>query len=247
MLHKCTKMALAPILLVQGRRVKRDTPRLAEAHGAREGAIDLNESGNSTALRVLIVGDSAAAGVGVESQDDALMGQLVARLAGVFSLQWKLVARSGWTTGALMRALQKEEAAPFDVVVTSLGVNDVLGDKDPKVWRRRQAELIALLKQKFEPKQIILTGIPPMHLFPALPQPLRWFLGQSARRLNRELVHLGETPGCEIVTVDFPLDADVMASDGFHPGAAGYRIWAEQVAERITGHGHHRGIEDAVG
>lgn len=247
MLHKLTKIALAPILLVQGRRVKRDTPRLAEAEGAREGSHDVDESGRRASLRVLIVGDSAAAGVGVERQEDALMGQVISRLGKTFALEWKLVARSGWTTGALMRALQKEEDTRFDVVVTSLGVNDVLGDKDPKIWRERQAEMIALLKAKFEPEQIILTGIPPMHLFPALPQPLRWFLGQSAHRLNRELEHLGETPGCEVVTVDFPLSADVMASDGFHPGAPGYRIWAEQVADRIIAYGHRDEVEGSEG
>src|SRR5690554_2122585 len=242
MLHKCTKVALAPILLVQGRRVKRDTPRLPEAEGARDGRV-----GQDAPLRVLIVGDSAAAGVGVERQEDALVGQLVEQLGDDFSLEWKLIARSGWTTGALMRALQKEEDAPFDVVVTSLGVNDVLGDKDPKIWRGRQMELVELLKEKFGPAQIILTSVPPMHLFPVLPQPLRWFLGQSAQRLNRELAEFDKMAGCEVVTVDFPRSADVMAADGFHPGAAGYRIWAEQVAERIRSYGHEVGLAQSVG
>lgn len=242
MLHKLTKFALGPVLLFQGRQVRRDTPRLAEADGAREGV-----SGSGAPLRVLVVGDSAAAGVGVQTQSDALMGRLVAHLSADFSLHWKLVARSGWTTGALIRALKGEDAGHYDVVVVSLGVNDVLGDKDPQIWRGRQVELIDLLKSKFGPSQIILTSVPPMHLFPALPQPLRWFLGQSARRLNRQLERLGATPGCEVATIDFPLDAEVMAADGFHPGAEGYRIWAAEVAQRIGRHGHREGAQESVG
>src|SRR5690554_299215 len=247
MLHKLTKIALAPVLLLQGRQVKRDTPRLAEAEGVREGIMAPEPGHSAPGLRVLIVGDSAAAGVGGRTQDGAWMGQLIAELSGDFSLGWKLIARSGWTTGALMRALQKEDDAPCDVVVSSLGVIDVLGAKDPKIWRARQADLIALLEEKFGPSQIILTGVPPMHLFPSLPQPLRWFLGQSARRLNRELAHLGEGLGYEVVTVDFPLDAEVMAADGFHPGAVGYRIWAAQVAERIRSFGHGSAVQESVG
>lgn len=246
MLHKFTKIALAPVLLYQGRQVRRNTPRLAEAQGAREGESGLEPGQAAAALRILILGDSAAAGVGVQTQDEALMGQLIAQLSGEFSLRWKLFARSGWTTGALLRALQNEADFPYDVVVTSLGVNDVLGDKAPGVWRARQAELVALVQQKFGPRQIILTAVPPMHLFPSLPQPLRWFLGRSARRLNRELSHLGERLGCEVVTVDFPLQADVMAADGFHPGAVGYRVWAAQVAERIRRFGHGAAAGETV-
>lgn len=70
------RVALAvglPILWWQGRRVKRDTPRLPEAAGARVGV-----SGAGQPLRVLILGDSAAAGVGVSHQDQALLGQILA-------------------------------------------------------------------------------------------------------------------------------------------------------------------------
>ncbi|KAB0649370.1 SGNH/GDSL hydrolase family protein, partial [Burkholderia diffusa] len=54
--------ALGPLLLMQGRRVRRVTPRLAEAAGPRDGT-----AGDGPPLRVLVLGDSAAAGVGVAS------------------------------------------------------------------------------------------------------------------------------------------------------------------------------------
>jgi hypothetical protein len=36
----------------------------------------------------------------------------------------------------------------------------------------------------------VLSGLPPMHRFPALPQPLRWYVGSRARDFNRVLAEL---------------------------------------------------------
>ena len=78
-----TILALAaPLLLVQGKYVRRVTPKLPEAAGAREGERRLRDAGGGPAsLRVLITGDSSAAGVGTQHQDEALPGQLADALA----------------------------------------------------------------------------------------------------------------------------------------------------------------------
>jgi hypothetical protein len=44
---------------------------------------------------LLVVGDSAAAGVGAATQDEALSGQLAVALAPTFRLHWKLLAFTG--------------------------------------------------------------------------------------------------------------------------------------------------------
>ena len=74
-----------------------------------------------------------------------------------------------------------------------------------------------------------------MHLFPALPQPLRWTLGQGARRLNHALATLAQrTPGCALLAAPFPLDdPGLMAPDGFHPGARANLLWAQAAAAAI--------------
>ena len=70
-----------------------------------------------------------------------------------------------------------------------------------------------------------------MHLFPALPKPLRWYLGARAKRLNSELKKIAEgCDQCEFVTTNIPLEATYMAEDGFHPGALAYSIWANYIA-----------------
>jgi lysophospholipase L1-like esterase len=229
MWHKFVTVGLGPILWAQGRYVQRVTPRLAEPSGDREGV-----AGAGDELRVLIVGDSAAAGVGVVAQDEALSGQLISALAPEFRVSWKLFARTGWSTRTLLKRLDSEPNERFDIVVTSMGVNDVIAQVQPDVWRAQQLQLIELLETKFQADQIILSSVPPMHLFPALPQPLRWYLGQSAKRLNHELQDVAAaTANCEFLTLDLPMDIEFMAADGFHPGAAGYSAWATELAQCI--------------
>ena len=78
---KLATLALLPVLIVQGTRVRKHTPCLAEPSGEREG-----EHGYGKPLSILILGDSAAAGVGVETQADALSGSIVGQLQAEYHL-----------------------------------------------------------------------------------------------------------------------------------------------------------------
>src|SRR6266516_1669739 len=65
------KFALGPVLLPQSKWLKRNALRLPEAAGPREGKVGVGEP----VLRLLVVGDSSAAGVGVADQAQALVLQ----------------------------------------------------------------------------------------------------------------------------------------------------------------------------
>jgi lysophospholipase L1-like esterase len=203
---------------------------LPEPGGLREGV-----EGTGPPLRLLIFGDSAAAGVGASTQRNALSGQLVAALKDSFEVHWKLVARTGATSRDALHTLNELTAEPFDVVVTSLGVNDVTARLPLKEWQLGQSRLISLLERKFAAQHILLSALPPMHRFPALPQPLRWYIGSRALQFNKALARLArQRPGCEFVTLGYTdLATESMATDGFHPGPAVYRRWAEVVAGQI--------------
>lgn len=235
MKQRLATLGLGPLLLAQGLYVRRVTPRLPEPAGPRAG-----EAGQGRPLRLLITGDSAAAGVGAASQDEALAGRLVAALAARFRVHWRLLARTGNTTAQTLAELASLPAQPFDVVVTSLGVNDVTGGVEVRRWLAQQRALVDMLRGKFEARQVLLSALPPMHLFPALPQPLRWYLGGRAARFN---TLLGEwaprQEGCCLVTADFAPDPRAMAADGFHPGPAAYALWADRLAREI--HARHHG------
>ncbi|MBW0147994.1 SGNH/GDSL hydrolase family protein [Marinobacter arenosus] len=229
MLYPLSTLALGPILIGQGHYVRRITPRLPEPEGEREGV-----TGHGPELRLLIVGDSAAAGVGVTNQSEALAGCLAAQLGQRFRLHWRLIAETGRTSGDVLRALVQEPESRFDVVLVSIGVNDVTGRTRDRPWLKHLDELSGQLADRFSAQLVLFTAIPPMHLFPALPQPLRWYLGLRARQLNGLLEDFcRHRAGTRFLSVGFPLEPGFMAADGFHPGANAYRIWAEHSARAI--------------
>ena len=220
---------LAPLLLIQGWVVRRRVPRLPEAPGPRVGTL-----GSGTPLRLLIVGDSAAAGVGAQSQDAALAGQAVQNLAPRYRVDWELAAQTGATTRSALRALAERPPQTFDAVVITLGVNDVTSGVSEAKWRRSQSELRALLRSQFCVARILVCGLPPMSRFPALPQPLRWFLGSRATRFSQLLERdVAAETNCEFLRLDFNQDPAFMAPDGFHPGPGIYAEWGRRAAAAI--------------
>ena len=241
---------LLPVLYVQGRRVRRTVPLLPEPPGERTGRRGLplpttamtpagDDTERRTPLRLLIVGDSAAAGVGAPSQEVALLGQLVDALSDGGPVDWRLEARTGATAAGTRLHLAKLAPEPFDVAVTSLGLNDVTGGRAPAEVLADLVAVVALLHTRFGVRHVVLSGIPPVGEFPALPQPLRGYLGRRARALDESLAAWAATTrGVEHLPLDFARDQaaipSAMAADGFHPGPALYAVWARALADRIA-------------
>ena len=71
MIRVAAKLALGPLLLWQAQHVRRTTPRLPVAGGALAGEI-----GTGARLRLLVVGESTAVGVGAAHHGEALAGEL---------------------------------------------------------------------------------------------------------------------------------------------------------------------------
>lgn len=229
------KIMLGPVLLMQGLYTRKVTPKLPEAEGEREGL-----TGTGQPLRLLILGDSAAAGVGASTQDEALSGQLVGRLATTRQVRWKLWAQSGQDSQALLDRLDQHAPELFDVALLSIGVNDVTGTQTAQQWIARQQQLLDVLADKFAVQLTVFSPLPPMHLFPALPQPLRWYLGHRAKRFNAQLANLADrTNRCTMLTTHLAPVTGSMARDGFHPGPAIYSVWADDAAQAITRHLGH--------
>ncbi len=224
-----TTLALAPLLVVQGWYVKRVTPRLPEAEGARQGV-----TGQGKRLRLLVVGDSAAAGVGAVHQREALVGQLTAELATQCEVSWLLIAKTGFTTADLLAHLAQQRSQHFDVAVVSLGVNDVTRRVATRHWLKQQQELVELLATKFGVQKVLLSGVPPMGHFKALPQPLRWYVGLYAKQFNRQLKkHFDNHAYGYVVSPKARFEPEFLAKDGFHPSPIAYQRWAKVVAKEI--------------
>ena len=236
---KILTIVLLPSLLIQGYFVKKNTPRLPEPIGQRKGIIN---SGKPI-LSILIVGDSAAAGVGVEHQQDALLGSILTELQQVFDLSYQLEAKTGDTTLHILERMQTLENKAFDIVVTSVGVNDVTKLISPQKWIQQQQHLYTEIERKFSPKIVLVTSVPPMNLFPALPNPLSWLFGQYSSAMNKKLATLIEKKKrIENIGAYHLIQFDLahfkalnlqMAEDGFHPSKEIYQFWANQIVQKI--------------
>ena len=75
-LSRVAMIPVAPVLFVQGKRLRRDTPILPDAALPWHGTV-----AGPDPLRLLVLGDSTAAGVGADTQDDALPGNLARELS----------------------------------------------------------------------------------------------------------------------------------------------------------------------
>ncbi|WP_205340431.1 SGNH/GDSL hydrolase family protein [Denitrificimonas caeni] len=222
-------MALAPVLLWQGRQVRRSTLRLPEAAGSRHGCL-----GRGQPLRLLVLGDSAAAGVGVANQDQALVGQLIAQLSTDYQVSWQLLAKSGLTSQQLLHTLDSLCGQQYDSVVLSIGVNDVIAGTSDTLWLAQLQSLRDRLNTEFKVQHIIISAIPPMQHFVALPWPLNDYLGRRARRLNRLTEQMADNCGdLTFLSVDLGISSQMLAADGFHPSALAYSVWAEHLATQI--------------
>lgn len=227
------KLLLAPLLVAQALHTRRRALLLPEAAGPREGVVGRG----ADTLRLLIAGDSSAAGVGVTDQAQALAGQLSRALHREMRrpVHWTLQARTGLSTRQLHELLRAEATPRADVAVVVTGVNDVTGLVSPKQAIAHRAALADWLRVERRVVHVLFTPLPPVHRFPLLPQPLRGVMGRDALAHNDALRQWAATRrDVSCVCIDMELQPDWMASDGFHPGEPFYRVCGEAIAAHIA-------------
>jgi lysophospholipase L1-like esterase len=226
------KLALSPVLVTQAVLTRRRAPLLPEAQGARTGVV-----GEGAPVRLLIVGDSSGAGVGVPTQDLALAGYLSRTLATEARrrVHWQLVARSGINSAQALALVQQDRPHAADVAVVVLGVNDVIDQVPSHRAVQHRAALADWLLVHGAARHVVFAPLPPVGQFPLLPQPLRWIMGRDALRHDEAMARWAATRSdVSHVPIAISLDASCMASDGFHPGEPVYRVCGEALARHIA-------------
>ena len=243
---------LSPVVLVQAMWVRKKTAVLPEPEGERILASVQGSPLPTTNL--LVAGDSAAAGVGALTQQSALTGLLYSSLSQIVPARVSLHAKTGFKSEDVVSLLRDLPRENFSSALISIGVNDVTKFVSLKRWQQNIEAISTLLTHKFGCKKIVFTALPPIHCFPALPQPLRALLGWRALLLNQALVKsVTARSNAEILfvtafkpggTVTDIQQSGLMAEDGFHPSSKGYEIWARLALDKITPI-HHADINDS--
>ena len=237
-------LLVAPVALRQGRALQRDTPRLPEAHGPRDGLIGGAGSRTAKPLRLLVVGDSTAMGTGVQKLEEGLPGQLgrvltartaaadAADTAAVGGVAWRAVGRNGATAAEVLAEFSSAAvAAHFDLAVVLVGWNDALRLRPGNEFSRALGRLLDRLHSASPDARLVVVAPPMFGRFAALPNPLRWALGRHARGLTRRAEQVARARSAAVAP---GFDGRSVASDRFHPDATGYRELAAGIAAALA-------------
>jgi lysophospholipase L1-like esterase len=233
--HLASTALLAPLVLVQARQAARRAPRLPAASGPAHGTAGQGDPRR----RLLVIGESTAAGVGAGRHARALPGFLAAemsrRLGG--TVTWMVRGKSGATARKVLAELVPSAQQPFDITVLTVGINDLFDRRAPRLWAADLLGLIDALSGEGGRTRVIVSGMPPVQRVPAIPQPLRFVLGRRARAMDRIMRQVSADRGAIYVPIDGAIARGdgLFASDGFHPSEAGYRVWAGVLAGAMGG------------
>jgi lysophospholipase L1-like esterase len=221
-----------PFLLPQALYVRRTAPRFAPAAGPAEGVV-----GNGEQIRLLAIGDSIIAGVGASDLSRALVGQTATALANASNskVSWRALGQSGYDLNKILQQLVPQlPAVSFDYVIVSVGVNDITGLTSIRSWRRNLATLLYKLQAHSPNALIAVAGMPPMHAFPLLPQPMRAAFGMRARVFDEVAkAVIGKQQGSLHIPLDFEPHPSRFAADGYHPSEESYVEFGRQLAGKL--------------
>ncbi|MES2978179.1 MAG: SGNH/GDSL hydrolase family protein [Pseudomonadota bacterium] len=194
------------------------------------------------ARRLLIVGDSTAAGTGASRPEASLAG-LIARHHPHVAICNR--ARNGAKLADI--AEQLRDPAHFDVVLILGGANDVLRMTAAAPLRASLERVLSLARQRAD--TVILMPAGNVGNTPLFLPPFSWLMARRSRQLH-SLVRRA-TAATDIVYVNgyaersedpFVKDAQRLnAEDGLHPSDEGYLLWyaalqrQAQLSQRLAG------------
>ena len=230
---------VAPVLAIQGRRLRRVTPLLPPAALPWTGSLPGDQP-----LRLLVIGDSTAAGVGAASQDEGLPGGLARELRARWrrGVDWTAIGESGATSRDLIeRFLPTALEQDYDFVFLTIGANDALAIRTRTAFARDVRSILEALRERNPEATLMMSSLPAFYRFELLPQPLKRRLYTHSSSLEagaREVV--AGFDGAFMSPKPPPYTDGFFATDLFHPSAIGYRDWARFVIEDAFARGQLR-------
>jgi lysophospholipase L1-like esterase len=223
-------LPFAPFLYLQGQYIRRKIGRLPDASGETAGKFMANEAN----VKLLVLGESTAAGMGARTHETALAGQFSRFLSEKIgkSIHWHVVGRSGITIKETIDELvPKIPDEKFDYILLALCGNEVLKLRSPINFRRDMTRLLTILREKNPDATFFITNAPAVRLSPVLPFPIKFILGHlsalhdaNAREFTAKMSKVFYFHQPTEVPQDF-------WADGIHPSEKGYTAWSKRMVE----------------
>jgi len=183
-------------------------------------------------VRLVLLGDALALGVGVDIVEDTVGGQLAAMLADSGAkVALSTVAVSGARCADLATQVARAQLGPRpDVAMILVGTNDATHLIRPG---EAAASLATAVRRLRDAGTAVVVGTcPDLGAVRAVAPPLRQIAGWYGRRVARAQASATRAAGAAVVDLAaqvgpvFRADAGMLCHDGFHPSADGYRVIA---------------------
>lgn len=206
-----------------------------ETAPAQDGVVG---EGTGPVLRVAMLGDSTASGVGVRRAADTVGRQLAARLARAgheVHIAAAAVARS--RAGDLGPQVSRALLGRPDVAVVLLGTDDAIAATRPHTVSAHVYEATRRLRSAGV--RVVVGTCPDLGAAPRWPQPLRALFGHRGRKIAALQADAAQRAGGVPVDLGartgpvFRADPGTFSEDGLHPGPDGYRLWAEALGGAV--------------
>jgi lysophospholipase L1-like esterase len=190
-------------------------------------------------IRLVLLGDSSALGVGVERVADTVGGTIATLLAAEDRrVELSSVAVVGSRCSDLGTQVARALLGPRpDVAVILVGANDATRLRRPAEAAASLA--VAITRLRAAGVEVVVGTCPDLGAARAIAPPLRQVVGALGRRVAKAQTIAVRTAGG--VPVDlagmtgpvFRADAGTLCQDGYHPSADGYRVWAHALMPAV--------------
>ncbi|WP_208113022.1 SGNH/GDSL hydrolase family protein [Actinorugispora endophytica] len=225
LLYLQTRIAARTIGLTTWKR-----PRVNGVYGSGEGA----------PVRLVMMGDSTAAGFAVSDPLQTPACLIASGLSAAADRPVRLrdVARVGATSGDLHAQLDKVRERPVDVAVVFIGANDVIRRVRPADSVQHLREVVRALS--LAGAAVVVATCPDLGTVQPIPQPLRSIARRASRQLAAaQTIAVVEEGGRTVALSDLFADDlelrpdEMFGPDRFHPSARGYAQAATAVLPSV--------------
>jgi lysophospholipase L1-like esterase len=192
-----------------------------------------------TTIRLAVLGDSIAHGVGAARVADTLGPRLVAALdaAGV-RVEHRVFAVPGAVSAGLAAQVERARTWRPQLVVVVIGANDLTHLVPPE---RAAAALGAAVRTlRAGGAQVVLAPAPDMSIVPHVPPFLREVVRAGSAVMRAAQVRAVRAEGGLVADADgatsaaFAADPRLFSADRFHPSSAGYAVIAGALAPVVA-------------
>lgn len=221
---------LFPLYAVQGLYVRSGSMRLSPASGPRSGQCGEGEP----QIRLLTIGDSSAAAVGIEQTSGAIGPQLAKKLHSKHghNVHWHISGHNSAVAGEIRDVVVPNlEPDTYTHILIMLGTNDIKNWHSVKRWKSEFGTLLYALRTRFPEARLYWHQAIDLTEVPALPEPLGTIMNMRKELINRKGAQLCLERGAVCIPPLPDTQAEGYCKDGFHANEYGYDIWSDHLLE----------------